>query len=68
MTNKARKWLSKKGYETAYGARPLGRVVQENIKKQLADKILFGDLVMGGEVLVDVKKDKIVIQSYNTDN
>ena len=67
LTNKARKWLSEKGYEPAYGARPLGRVVQEHIKKQLADKILFGDLVMGGEVLVDVKKSKIVLESNNTE-
>ena len=52
-------------YEPAYGARPLGRVVQEHIKKPLADKLLFGELVMGGEVLIDIKKDEIIIINQN---
>ena len=43
----------------------LGRVVQEHIKKPLADKLLFGELVMGGEVLIDIKKDDIIIINQN---
>ena len=65
LSDKARKWLAERGYEPAYGARPLGRVVQEHIKKPLADKLLFGELVMGGEVLIDIKKDDIIINNQN---
>ena len=65
LSDKARKWLAERGYEPAYGARPLGRVVQEHIKKPLADKLLFGELVMGGEVLIDIKKDDIIIINQN---
>ena len=43
----------------------MGRVVQEHIKKPLADKLLFGELVMGGEVLIDIKKDDIIIINQN---
>jgi ATP-dependent Clp protease ATP-binding subunit ClpA len=55
LTEKARGWLATKGYDEAYGARPLARVIQENIKKPLADEILFGKLSKGGVVEVDVK-------------
>ena len=65
LGNKAKKWLAEKGYKPAYGARPLARVVQEHIKKPLADMILFGELTMGGEVFVDVKNDKITIKNQN---
>ncbi|PPR09512.1 MAG: ATP-dependent Clp protease ATP-binding subunit ClpA [Alphaproteobacteria bacterium MarineAlpha11_Bin1] len=63
----ARYWLGRKGYDEAYGARPLSRVIQEHIKKPLADEILFGKLAKGGVVQVDVKKEEdrltFVIQS-----
>jgi len=65
LGNKAKKWLAEKGYKPAYGARPLARVVQEHIKKPLADMILFGELTMGGEVFVDVKNNKITIKNQN---
>ena len=58
LTDAARDWLCRKGYDEAYGARPLTRVIQENIKKPLADEILFGKLAKGGVVQVDVKKDE----------
>ena len=57
LSDEARAWLCRKGYDEAYGARPLSRVIQENIKKPLADEILFGKLSKGGIVQVDVKKD-----------
>jgi len=57
LSDAARKWLCRKGYDEAYGARPLSRVIQEHIKKPLADEILFGKLAKGGIVQVDVKKD-----------
>ena len=65
LGNKAKKWLAERGYEPAYGARPLARVVQEHIKKPLADMILFGELTMGGEVIVDIENNKITIKNQN---
>jgi ATP-dependent Clp protease ATP-binding subunit ClpA len=49
----ARAWLADKGYDRLYGARPLARVIQEHIKKPLADEILFGQLKKGGVVKID---------------
>jgi len=53
----ARDWLAKKGYEPLYGARPLARVIQEHIKKPLAEELLFGKLAKGGTVQVEIKDD-----------
>jgi len=61
LTDAARDWLSERGYDRNYGARPLARVVQEHIKKPLADMLLFGDLAGGGLALVDAKDGKIVV-------
>ncbi|TIP32568.1 MAG: ATP-dependent Clp protease ATP-binding subunit ClpA, partial [Mesorhizobium sp.] len=49
-------WLADKGYDERMGARPLGRVIQEHIKKPLADEVLFGKLKKGGTVRVTVEK------------
>jgi ATP-dependent Clp protease ATP-binding subunit ClpA len=49
-----RTWLAKKGHDPAYGARPLGRVIQTEIKDKLADEILFGELQNGGHVSLDM--------------
>lgn len=51
----ARDWLAEKGYDKIFGARPLSRVIQEHIKKPLADELLFGGLQRGGEVIVKLK-------------
>src|SRR6187397_2447926 len=51
----ARKWLVDRGYDKLYGARPMGRLVQEKIKQPLAEELLFGKLVNGGEVKVRIK-------------
>ncbi|MEJ0044013.1 MAG: AAA family ATPase [Rhizomicrobium sp.] len=48
LTPEATRWLGEKGYDDAFGARPLARVIQENLKKPLADEILFGKLKDGG--------------------
>jgi ATP-dependent Clp protease ATP-binding subunit ClpA len=48
----ARAWLAEKGYDPLFGARPLGRVIQEHVKKPLADELLFGRLAKGGIVRV----------------
>jgi ATP-dependent Clp protease ATP-binding subunit ClpA len=60
LTDEARDWLAKKGYDPLYGARPLGRTIQEHIEKPLAEEILFGKLVKGGVVMIAVKDDKLV--------
>ncbi len=53
LTEAAREWLADKGYSTEYGARPLARVIQEHIKKPLAEELLFGRLAKGGTVEVN---------------
>ena len=58
-TDEAADWLAKNGFDELYGARPLARVIQENIKKPLADDILFGKLAKGGHVKVVLKDGKI---------
>ncbi len=57
LTTKARKWLATKGYDEAFGARPLGRVIQEHVKKPMADELLFGSLQKGGGVKIDIDKN-----------
>ncbi|ATG36444.1 ATP-dependent Clp protease ATP-binding subunit [Phaeobacter piscinae] len=55
LTRKAAEWLADKGYDDRMGARPLGRVIQEHIKKPLAEELLFGKLAKGGLVKVGIK-------------
>ncbi len=58
----ARDWLTAKGYDKLYGARPMGRLIQEKIKQPLAEELLFGKLVHGGEVDVKLKDNELVFQ------
>ncbi len=64
LTPEATRWLGEKGYDDAFGARPLARVIQDHIKKPLADEILFGKLKNGGtvRVLLDREKDALVFE------
>ena len=57
LTPKARKWLAVRGYDEAFGARPLGRLIQEHVKKPMADELLFGSLQKGGGVKIDIDKN-----------
>ncbi|NOH53585.1 ATP-dependent Clp protease ATP-binding subunit ClpA [Vibrio coralliilyticus] len=59
VSDDARHWLAIKGYDKAMGARPMGRVIQEQLKKPLANELLFGTLVDGGTVKVNLKKDEL---------
>jgi len=59
VDQKARQWLADNGYDVAMGARPLARLMQEEIKRGLADELLFGELMNGGEVDITVKDDKL---------
>jgi len=62
LSSPAAEWLADKGYDSKMGARPLGRVIQEYIKKPLAEELLFGKLAKGGVVHVGVKDGKIDLQ------
>ena len=55
LADEARQWLTDKGYDKLYGARPMSRLIQEKIKQPLAEELLFGKLVHGGEVTVKLK-------------
>jgi ATP-dependent Clp protease ATP-binding subunit ClpA len=59
LTDDARTWIGRKGYDPAMGARPLSRVIQEHVKKPLADELLFGKLVKGGAVKIDAKDNRL---------
>ena len=62
LTPEAAAWLGDKGYDDKMGARPLGRVIQEHIKKPLAEELLFGRLIKGGVVVVEVNDGAIVLR------
>jgi ATP-dependent Clp protease ATP-binding subunit ClpA len=59
LDDDARKWLGEKGYDRLFGARPLARIIQEHIKKPLAEELLFGKLTKGGVVRVRRDGDKL---------
>ena len=59
LTPEARAWLATKGYDPKFGARPLGRVVQKEVRDPLTDEILFGRLEHGGTVTIGVTDDRL---------
>ena len=63
VSDDARRYLADRGYDPKMGARPMARVIQNEIKKILADELLFGALAQGGEVRVDVADGKLVCES-----
>jgi len=65
LTRDAKKWFAEHGYDKSMGARPMSRLIQEKLKKELANELLFGELTNGGVVKVGVKKDKLVITYEN---
>ncbi len=67
LTAAARSWLAKKGYDPAYGARPLRRLILKEIGDVLTDEILFGELVSGGRVTVGVRSKKLTF-TYKDNN
>lgn len=66
VSAKARQWLARKGHDPLMGARPMARLIQEKIKRPLADAILFGELQKGGSVLVECDDRGIVIRYPET--
>ena len=59
VSDPARNWLAKKGYDPMFGARPMARTIQQEIETVLADEVLFGKLQQGGQVNISLKNDKL---------
>ena len=62
LDDESKTWLTTKGYDKLYGARPMGRLIQEKIKQPLAEELLFGKLVHGGEVTVKLKDNALAFE------
>ncbi|MEO7326116.1 MAG: ATP-dependent Clp protease ATP-binding subunit ClpA [Dokdonella sp.] len=58
----ARRWLAQHGFDPQMGARPMARVIQESVKRLLADELLFGKLADGGKVMLSVREDKLAVE------
>jgi len=59
VSSEARAYLAEKGYDKSMGARPMSRLIKEELKKELANELLFGELTKGGNVKVDLDNDKL---------
>ncbi|EGR2795768.1 ATP-dependent Clp protease ATP-binding subunit ClpA [Vibrio navarrensis] len=66
VSEDARHWLANKGYDKAMGARPMGRVIQDKLKKPLANELLFGSLIDGGTVKVTLESDELQFEYLTT--
>jgi len=64
LSSAAKEWLSERGYDPLYGARPLARVIQEHVKKPLAEELLFGKLAKGGSVKVGFADGKLTFEFF----
>ena len=64
LSSAAKEWLSERGYDPLYGARPLARVIQEHVKKPLAEELLFGKLAKGGSVKVGFAEGKLTFEFF----
>ena len=62
LSEPARNWLADHGFSPQFGARPMARLIQQVVKKPLAERILFGDLQAGGTVVADVQDDRIELR------
>lgn len=65
LSEEARDWLAQKGFDRDNGARPMDRLISNELKRPLADRILFGDLAQGGEVQVEVEGDHLVLRQQS---
>jgi ATP-dependent Clp protease ATP-binding subunit ClpA len=67
VSDEARQWLATKGYDKEMGARPMSRLIQNELRKPLANEVLFGELVKGGKVEISIVEDKVSF-NYTTEN
>ena len=67
VTSAARAYMAEKGYDKAMGARPMARVIKDELKKELANELLFGELSKGGNVKVDCEEDKLTFEYTGVD-
>ena len=65
IDQKAKEYLAEKGYDEVYGARELARVIQEHIKKPMAEELIFGIISKGGHVEITFQEDKINFKYFN---
>ena len=63
VDGEARNWLAEHGFDPQMGARPMARVIQDNIKRALADELLFGELAGGGKVRLSVSDDELKVET-----
>jgi ATP-dependent Clp protease ATP-binding subunit ClpA len=63
LTESARAWLARKGYDPLFGARPMARVIQTELKDRIVDDLLFGALARGGHVTVDAGEERLVFEA-----
>jgi ATP-dependent Clp protease ATP-binding subunit ClpA len=61
LTETARQWLARQGFDSLYGARPMARLIQQKIREPLAEAILFGELQGGGEAVAEIRDDDVVL-------
>jgi ATP-dependent Clp protease ATP-binding subunit ClpA len=64
FTESLKEYLAEKGFDPQMGARPMSRLIQDTIRKALADELLFGNLINGGEVEIDIDKNKSIILNF----
>jgi ATP-dependent Clp protease ATP-binding subunit ClpA len=62
ITENARAWLAEHGYDKTMGARPMARLIQDKVKRALAEELLFGELVHGGHVVVTLENNEIKVE------
>jgi ATP-dependent Clp protease ATP-binding subunit ClpA len=65
LTTAAKEWFAKRGFDRLYGARPMARLIQSQVKEQLAEELLFGCLQNGGSAVIDVENDKVIVNPKN---
>jgi ATP-dependent Clp protease ATP-binding subunit ClpA len=63
LSPEARSWLAEKGYDPQFGARPMARVIQTELKDRIVDDLLFGELAKGGRVVVGLGDDRLVFEA-----
>jgi ATP-dependent Clp protease ATP-binding subunit ClpC len=62
LTDEAKRYLAKEGFDPSYGARPLRRAIQKNIEDRLSEELLRGNVARGNSVVIDVKDGKLVVE------